>query len=149
MEYLMTYGWSILIIAVALAALFSLGVFNSTNESPKGCVAMVGFYCQNYVFHNGVLTFTLGQSTGADWLTANVYFVPSGKLYNSSADPVQVLPGGLKDHQIADVSIAIPNAIATNTIGTFLQGDIYTRYTVAGGSDQYVTAAATISAAAT
>ena len=35
MEYLMTYGWAILIIAVVLAALFQLGVFNSTNFAPK------------------------------------------------------------------------------------------------------------------
>ena len=31
----MTYGWAILIIAVVLAALFQLGVFNSTNFAPK------------------------------------------------------------------------------------------------------------------
>ena len=30
MEYLMTYGWAILIIAIVLAALFSLGVFSGT-----------------------------------------------------------------------------------------------------------------------
>ncbi len=35
MEYLMTYGWAILIIAIVLAALFSLGVFNSLNFEPK------------------------------------------------------------------------------------------------------------------
>jgi Concanavalin A-like lectin/glucanases superfamily len=35
MEYLMTYGWSILIIAVVLAALFQLGVFSSANFAPK------------------------------------------------------------------------------------------------------------------
>ncbi len=35
MEYLMTYGWAILIIAIVLAALFQLGVFNSTNFAPK------------------------------------------------------------------------------------------------------------------
>ncbi len=35
MEYLMTYGWAILIIAVVLGALFSLGVFNSNNFAPK------------------------------------------------------------------------------------------------------------------
>ncbi|MGC8538128.1 MAG: hypothetical protein ACP5MZ_04090 [Candidatus Micrarchaeia archaeon] len=29
MEYLMTYGWAILIVAVVLAALFELGVFNT------------------------------------------------------------------------------------------------------------------------
>ncbi len=35
MEYLMTYGWAILIIAVVLGALFSLGVFNSSSFAPK------------------------------------------------------------------------------------------------------------------
>ncbi|MEM0149388.1 MAG: LamG-like jellyroll fold domain-containing protein [Candidatus Micrarchaeaceae archaeon] len=35
MEYLMTYGWAILIIAVVLAALFELGVFNPLTFAPK------------------------------------------------------------------------------------------------------------------
>ncbi len=35
MEYLMTYGWAILIIAVVLAALFELGVFNANNLGPR------------------------------------------------------------------------------------------------------------------
>ncbi len=35
MEYLMTYGWAVLIIAAVLIALFSLGVFNTTNTVPK------------------------------------------------------------------------------------------------------------------
>ena len=34
MEYLMTYGWAILIIAVVLAVLFQLGVFSSGNFQP-------------------------------------------------------------------------------------------------------------------
>lgn len=34
MEYLMTYGWAILIVAVVLAALFELGVFNALNLEP-------------------------------------------------------------------------------------------------------------------
>ena len=35
MEYLMTYGWAILIIAVVLGALYSLGVFNGLSLVPK------------------------------------------------------------------------------------------------------------------
>jgi hypothetical protein len=35
MEYLMTYGWSILIIAVVLGVLFQLGVFSSSSFSVK------------------------------------------------------------------------------------------------------------------
>ena len=39
MEYLMTYGWAILIIAVVLGALFELGIFNTTGPraSPGSC----------------------------------------------------------------------------------------------------------------
>jgi len=35
MEYLMTYGWAILIISIVLAALFQLGVFNPMAFAPK------------------------------------------------------------------------------------------------------------------
>jgi hypothetical protein len=35
MEYLMTYGWAILIIAVVLSGLYSLGLFNSATLAPK------------------------------------------------------------------------------------------------------------------
>ncbi len=35
MEYLMTYGWAILIIAVVLGALFSLGIFNPSFLAPE------------------------------------------------------------------------------------------------------------------
>ncbi len=35
MEYLMTYGWAILVIAVVLGVLFQLGVFNNANFAPR------------------------------------------------------------------------------------------------------------------
>ncbi len=35
MEYLMTYGWAIIIVAIVLGALFSMGVFNAANFMPK------------------------------------------------------------------------------------------------------------------
>ncbi len=34
MEYLMTYGWAVLIIAVALLAIFQLGLFNASTYTP-------------------------------------------------------------------------------------------------------------------
>ncbi len=55
MEYLMTYGWAILIIAVVLIALFQLGVFNGSNFTPKA----QGNSCQ--VFRNSAGTSLEGQ----------------------------------------------------------------------------------------
>ncbi len=66
MEYLMTYGWAILIIAVVLGALFSLGVFSSGALLGTSCVAGPGYLCNNIVLGtSGTLSFTLGQSTGS------------------------------------------------------------------------------------
>jgi hypothetical protein len=67
MEYLMTYGWAILIIAVVLGALFSLGVFSSTSLIGTACVATPGYLCQTPILSHatGGLSFVFGQSTGA------------------------------------------------------------------------------------
>lgn len=35
MEYLMTYGWAILVIAVVLASLYQLGIFNTSNSASR------------------------------------------------------------------------------------------------------------------
>ncbi len=58
MEYLMTYGWAILIIAIVLVALFSLGIFNSANFAPR---AQPGS-CE--VLRNSVQTSLVGQCNG-------------------------------------------------------------------------------------
>ena len=58
MEYLMTYGWAILIIAIVLVALFSLGIFNSANFAPR---AQPGS-CE--VLRNSAQTSLVGQCNG-------------------------------------------------------------------------------------
>ena len=61
-EYLTTYGWAILIIAVALVALFELGIFN--RAPPTQCILEGGFGCSDYYLTtNGVLVFNLEQQT--------------------------------------------------------------------------------------
>lgn len=66
MEYLMTYGWAILIIAVVLAALFSLGVFNSGALLGTACIAGPGYECTSPSLTNtGNVVFTFGQNTGS------------------------------------------------------------------------------------
>ncbi len=65
MEYLMTYGWAILIIAVVLAALFSLNVFNAGASLGTSCIGQPGFSCTSPVVNSaGQLSFSLGQGIG-------------------------------------------------------------------------------------
>ena len=67
MEYLTTYSWAILIIAVVLVALFGLGVLNpnSSTASHPECIVPSGFSCLNYYMtNNGMLYLKLLQTTG-------------------------------------------------------------------------------------
>jgi len=88
MEYLMTYGWAILIIAIVLAALFSLGIFSSSSFTGTTCVASSGFICASPVWTSGVLHVTLGQSTGTSWGDVTFFVVPAGA--RTPTNPTQV-----------------------------------------------------------
>ncbi len=46
MEYLMTYGWAILVIVIVLAALLFLGVFSVGSNVPEECIMESGWQCK-------------------------------------------------------------------------------------------------------
>jgi hypothetical protein len=92
MEYLMTYGWAILIIAVVLAALFSLGVFSSGSLLGTSCVGSPGYQCTNPVLStSGNVAFTFGQNTGST--IYNVGFICAA--ITNSLGPYITAPGGI------------------------------------------------------
>ena len=62
MEYIITYGWAMLIIAIVLAALFNMYVF-SQFEVPTACYSSTGFYCANpTIGTSGYLNVTMSQT---------------------------------------------------------------------------------------
>ncbi len=62
MEYLVTYGWAILVIAIVIAALFALGVFNN-QSTPTVCLFPSDFGCLNsFVYANGGLSINIQQT---------------------------------------------------------------------------------------
>jgi hypothetical protein len=162
MEYLMTYGWAILIIAVVLGALFSLGVFNGTGTNGTGtlgtaCIARSDYLCQNPVYtHVGAnIIVTVGQSTGTNWASANFMFVPQGQPTTSgpSSLPLGLTPTAFSDGlgntlystgftagQSASITLPV-NGVSGTTInvGAAATGTIWVQYvtSVAPGLQQY------------
>jgi len=64
-EFLMTYGWAVLIILAVIAVLFYLGVLNTGNSAAKSCAFPAGFTCAEFsVDDSGRLYLDLGQATG-------------------------------------------------------------------------------------
>ena len=67
MEFLMTYGWAILIMLVVISVLFYLGVLTPHGLAPNSCTFPAGFSCYGYkVTEGGVLELDLGQATGSN-----------------------------------------------------------------------------------
>ena len=140
MEYLMTYGWAILIIAVVLAALDLLGVFNGSAFVGTACLATPGYTCSNPVLTTtGMLNFTFEQSTGQT--LTNVYFacaatpnsigLPTALSGGTPIAPVNSLlistfaSGATEQVSIPNCYTATGAALTSTPIGTPFGGTIW------------------------
>ena len=145
MEYLMTYGWAILIIAVVLGALFSLGVFSGSSLIGTSCVAAPGYYCQSPVLStSGTLTFTFGQNTGSTMYSATLYVAPQGSPVHNYGFPTQVASdaiGTLNSGQTVPVSVSLSGIIGSSpAIGTPFSGYVWLNYSSTSGGTPSISA---------
>ena len=136
MEYLMTYGWAILIIAVVLGALFSLGVFSSSSFLGTACIPQSGYLCSNPVATPSGLVVTLGQATGSSWSNVCFDFVATGTTVptscTSGAGVSEGSPSGisLNSGQTQQITFPLPTTVvASNSIGAGISGTIWAYYT--------------------
>ncbi len=157
-DYVVTYGWALLIIAITFYVLFALHVFNS-GVVPTSCYGAPSFSCSDVaITHNGVLSVALTQATG---LTINVIGIACSTVTNSVGNgpgtgnlwaqdyaqapqyyPTNQLQYGL---QIATGSSNVlqaycynsGNSIAASTIGSSITGYIWLNYTATGLPSSY------------
>ncbi|MDE1825493.1 MAG: hypothetical protein KGH61_01480 [Candidatus Micrarchaeota archaeon] len=163
MEYLMTYGWAILIIAIVLGALFGLGILNGNAFLITSCLPQPGFLCQTPTLNTqGNLSFSLGQSTGSTVYNiavgcatgATSIGLPSnGLVYmysNGLATPwlANVANAGLASGNALSLTsgsqqtlsgikcfTANPvNALTGPSIGTAYSGTVWVNYTLSNGA---------------
>jgi len=124
MEYLMTYGWAILIIAVVLAILYQLGIFGGSSALVgTSCLAATGYLCGNPQLNTaGNLIVTFGQVGQTVTLTGIA-------CTNSISAPVSiqsVTPTPLATGQ--KISIVFGCPLSSNTIGTTFKGYLWVQY---------------------
>jgi hypothetical protein len=145
MEYLMTYGWAILIIAVVLGALFSLGVFSGASLIGNACIAGPGYYCGSTTLMHGTgaMTAQVGQSTGSSWANSIIVFVAQGSSIGTNGFPIVYTAGnyavsnGLVSGQLQTETFTGAIA-AASAVGTPLAGAIWACY-VTTPSAAYIT----------
>jgi hypothetical protein len=147
MEYLMTYGWAILIISVVLGALFGLGVFSSGTFISTACVPSSGYQCSSpTLLTAGALTFTYGQSTGITEYNSYVTVASQGaslNLYGFPTNGLSVMtpatgPGVTYSSGSSNtISVTLTAAMVPgglSTLGNAFSGSVWVNYSTVGAS---------------
>lgn len=123
MEYLMTYGWAVLIILVALGSLYYLGVF--TPSTPSTCQIQAPFVCMD----------VRGIGGDSDYAAGSVFEVRigAGDVTNPSVTNIEIngadcnVEGALSTNQ--PTSIYCYTTDLTLSEGDKYTGIIYLEYT--------------------
>jgi hypothetical protein len=145
MEYLMTYGWAILIIMVVLAVLFYLGVLNP--PVPAQCSFPAGISCVSYRLSatGGNLTLFIGQGTGhiinvtgvscsdnmtSGYIPKSINYTLGGWVAMTSGSRALVANPGSNIHvECMHASGGSDVGITNATVGSNYIGKVYLNYT--------------------
>jgi uncharacterized protein (UPF0333 family) len=118
LEFLMTYGWAILVVLVAIGALAYFGVLSPEKFLPSKCTLPAGVACVDFKIEAAGVTVVLRNGLGAD-LTAVTIATPT-----CAEGASQSLNNGAKGTFVTD--IVAPCAL---TVGAKFNEDLTVAYT--------------------
>jgi len=131
LEYMLTYGWAILVIMIVGLALWQMGLFNPPNPTP-GChgFSQITVLDQklNISASNGILTLVLSNDGGATMkiqsggIDASIFDIDCSCYSGCSADPFR--PG-----QTLRTTLTCNNLAATYASGDYYRAYINITYT--------------------
>jgi len=85
LEFLMTYGWAILVVLIVIGALSYFGVLNPTILLPEKCTLQMGMYCKNHViFDDNRIYFELENGMGKGLILTSINV--SGEIIDCGTD---------------------------------------------------------------
>ncbi len=128
MEYLITYGWAILVIAVVLAALDMLGVFNPATFAKSFCIFESGLNCESAVmFTNGTVNVNVQQYTSSPINITSINCNTNPSYFYNSIAPNTILTIG--DNYSFSVQCYSNSTLVAKPLGDIFNGYITVNYT--------------------
>ena len=77
MEFLMTYGWAILVVLAAIAALAYFGVLSPAKLLPEKCILEPGFICEGHKVETSQITLVISNAVEGRTIRVNSITVGS------------------------------------------------------------------------
>jgi len=129
MEYLMTYGWAILIIAIVFSVLVASGVFSPNSFVTPSCTLPAGLSCGNFfLYANGTLSVQIINSMQDPLNITAVGCAQTGSTismhppYNPPSNQIYIPSSGSQYVNFVCSSTGIP-------VSTLFTGNIDINYT--------------------
>ena len=127
MEFLMTYGWAILVVLIAIGALAYFGVLNPGKFLPRSCTLVPGLDCAEFKVDSSdtqvqvIIRNGLGNSI--DFSSLNVDTTLDGVGDCTAVDPAAISDGALS----SQINI---NGCTIGAVGSRFRGNIIGSYTL-------------------
>jgi hypothetical protein len=126
LEYMMTYGWAILIIVIVAVILYSMGIFSPASSISSTITGFSATPVSNAICTaNGVLRIAVGDTTGHRILIKNISATSNGKTEvftpSSTVDPNPIITSG------NTYIFSVPNVCPA--VGTHFSASVNINYT--------------------
>lgn len=122
MEFLMTYGWAILVVLGAIGALAYFGVLNPAKFLPEKCLMETGFTCVSSKMETDRATLILSNGLGK---TIDIYAIgitsPATNCAKTFNPATNVLPG--------EQTVLNWSGCVNGNVGELFKGNIVLDYT--------------------
>lgn len=136
MEFLMTYGWALLVVLIAIGALAFFGVLNPSRFLPNSCSVAPGFACTDFAASaaSGDITVVLQNGLGENLGTVRVTLTksnvvacdgPFGHITGGGTQTVTTFADGAATTFVRDCGAA-----GILTAGTKFKGDLTVGYQI-------------------
>ncbi len=129
MEFLMTYGWAILVVLIAIGALAYFGVLNPSRFLPKSCTIEPGFACEDFKVTSSGAQLLLRNGKGEN--LNNVTVVVAGCDLSAEANGAATWTDGAILGGTDGITTA--NCPSTWTAGSKAKADVSIVYTSSSG----------------
>ncbi|MBI4448041.1 hypothetical protein HY643_03605 [Candidatus Woesearchaeota archaeon] len=132
MEFLMTYGWAILVVLIAIGALAYFGVLSPERFLPSSCTLVPGLGCGEFKVTSSVVTMGLTNGFGTDLTVNGLTLTPAGGSAVTAAGT-----NCLATNTISDGATSTCTFSGMTNVGRF-KGTISFNYTKSGETLSHV-----------
>lgn len=125
MEYLVTWGWAILLISGVMASLFATGVFKIGQAASAPCMASSGYYCSSLTLaSDGTLSASIGSFS--------TIMITGLGCSNSSAVPSSFSTANISLSGGNHKTVSFICIISSSVLGASFSGSLWIKYTQNG-----------------